>query len=1082
MNLIELTFAVLKVGILDITENNILKEILSIPIEYGNEKTIEYIKKWKREFRDVLSEKTFRNLDINTDQSEYIKQECLDLLDDVRISDDLVMQHNVSSKELGHYLFEEYKNKHNKDTEYENDIKKLLLFISEKAVQLAKEDESFINTCIIDTRNLACMIDQKVDGLFKEMDNIKDNIKTSRVSVNNQECKNIVSLKNRAKEYKAIWNKNMFLHDFDEEDERAGANIKLHQLYMLPHYKLNGQGRRLESLEKRMKSYVSNEKESKDKMLLILGQPGIGKSTLITWFMAKIANNEEDILVYRFTDLKNIDWNNNDTQYNYPGKILSSLSLNKNKLYGKILILDGLDEINTGENRLTILNKLYDEWFINNAIENFCLFITCREHYIDRVSEIVCPYITLQPLSPRQIEDFYGSYCKALGNIRNNNNEDEKLKKLTELSDVFGIPLIIYAVLALNVKIENITSMVDIYDKIFAIEGGIYDRCFNSKKWATLHRIGKGKVKEIIHAITCQTALWILENNVEEASIPKKRYMTIVKTIAKGNGINSYELGQDVLISNYFKIIRHCDGFEGEDIFFIHRSIYEYFVSCALYESVKNSIIEMNDKSQSDFATNISKIIIKGKINPTITDFFLYKVKKLCLNKEEFSYEWFETTIGMMIERGISYKYLGVEKKYNECIYREALCFTNIITILNSLHKTLSNTRYIFIHNNTKYIFIQSKQKQLYNSLKLHICHATQYFCLDLSYFDLSYYNFKRADFKHFNLAGANLGCIQLEQANLLYANLESANLREAKIMNADLRYAILSKAYLYGANLESANLRKANLTGSDLRKAILSNANLSGANFSNADLRGADLRKANLAEVNLKGTDLRDTNLCGADLKNIDLSCKDLGGIELICANLDKSDLTGSNLNNANLNRAICKNIKLVRAELSGADLRGANLYRADLEYSVLKEADLRGVNLRKANLRAVDLSGKDLRRVELRGVNLEFANLIETKLTMVDLSGACLRQVKLTRADLEGADLSAANLGATNLTKANLKRTNLHSVYLCNADLRESDLSGADLSRANLTGADLSGANLTGADLTNVIGANLANVILYK
>ena len=48
-------------------------------------------------------------------------------------------------------------------------------------------------------------------------------------------------------------------------------------------------------------------------MLFILGQPGIGKSTLITWitahFIDSVINNINDILVYQFaSDLKNVDW------------------------------------------------------------------------------------------------------------------------------------------------------------------------------------------------------------------------------------------------------------------------------------------------------------------------------------------------------------------------------------------------------------------------------------------------------------------------------------------------------------------------------------------------------------------------------------------------------------------------------------------------------------------------------------------------------------------------------------------------------------------------------------------------------
>ena len=46
-------------------------------------------------------------------------------------------------------------------------------------------------------------------------------------------------------------------------------------------------------------------------MLLILGQPGMGKSTMITWFLdgyqKKTNDARKEILVYRFTDI-DINW------------------------------------------------------------------------------------------------------------------------------------------------------------------------------------------------------------------------------------------------------------------------------------------------------------------------------------------------------------------------------------------------------------------------------------------------------------------------------------------------------------------------------------------------------------------------------------------------------------------------------------------------------------------------------------------------------------------------------------------------------------------------------------------------------
>lgn len=84
----------------------------------------------------------------------------------------------------------------------------------------------------------------------------------------------------------------------------------------------------------------------KNKMLLILGQPGTGKSTLITWITQKFGKNFDDILVYQFaSDLKNVDWQN----YCIAKIMLDRIRKSNNDLNGKTLIPDGFDEISAGD-------------------------------------------------------------------------------------------------------------------------------------------------------------------------------------------------------------------------------------------------------------------------------------------------------------------------------------------------------------------------------------------------------------------------------------------------------------------------------------------------------------------------------------------------------------------------------------------------------------------------------------------------------------------------------------------------------------------------------------------------------------
>ena len=119
-----------------------------------------------------------------------------------------------------------------------------------------------------------------------------------------------ICIVSRADEYAEKWHKNVFLNDFNEEDDNAGANIKLSDIYIekcLPHYIWKANKSSKDSLRKLLTKYIIDNDEKK--MLLILGKPGIGKSTLITWIIANLVEKKDDIYVYQFaSDLGKIDW------------------------------------------------------------------------------------------------------------------------------------------------------------------------------------------------------------------------------------------------------------------------------------------------------------------------------------------------------------------------------------------------------------------------------------------------------------------------------------------------------------------------------------------------------------------------------------------------------------------------------------------------------------------------------------------------------------------------------------------------------------------------------------------------------
>ena len=657
-------------------------------------------------------------------------------------------------------------------------------------------------------------INRKLDYLIEELD--------SKI-VYEEQCNNKNPIESRAYEYTEKWNKNVFLNDFSKREKNVGENIKLKDIYLdshLPHYTWKAGDEPLADLKELLEEYVIDINDKK--MLLILGQPGIGKSTLITWIMANFTQKRDDVFVYKFApDLENVDWQGKDIL----NRIFKTLGLRYGELDRKILILDGFDEIHATEDRKNILNQIYQELLGKINLKEFSLVVTCRENYVYDLPKIECDYITLQRWNSKQIQ----SFCRKYGSVSKSSISQSTLYKILENEKIFGIPLILYMVLALGVSIEKNSSIVDVYDQIFSMDGGsIYDRCIKNSRYEPLpHRIAENEIKQKIHQISQRIAFWIFENEPEGAFITKDKYEEICDDVILETSEESEDIKRDFLIANYFEPIKHCEGIGTDELHFVHRSIYEYFVVVYFFESMHNL------KSKEEVAGKVGELLKYGHLSEQILEFIKYKYDK---TRENDLSDSIREIIQIMLRDGMTYHVKG---KYKNIVMREMNIFSNILEIVHLWNFELE------ILNDKIVFYLQ------YNHLK------------------------------ELNLSEANLREVNLRRTDLNRANLRKADLREVDLRGTDLSKADLREVNLRGANLSRADLSEANLSGANLREVNLRGADLRGANLRGADLRGINLRGADLTSANLCG-DLRGANLRGADLRRAVLRGVDLTRSEL--------------------------------------------------------------------------------------------------------------------------------------------------------------------------------------------------------
>lgn len=725
----------------------------------------------------------------------------------------------------------------------DGDLHKVIgLILQEKGIDINQKE----------FRQLNKTVEYGFDQLNRKVDKIDE-----KIIINNNEdiLQNKEPVESKTQEYADKWEANMFLNDFDEWDEKAGVNVKLKNVYIdehLPHFIWGENKKESNNLRDLLSKYIS--KRDENRMLLILGQPGIGKSTLITWITANFNEHLESILVYKFAeDLKNIDWQKSNISI----ELLDALKLSYNDLKEKILILDGFDEVGIGYDRREILDNLYKELIYKKDIKNFSLIITCRENYIQEVENILCRYITLQPWNGIQIR----SFCYTFQKITRNIVSEQTIEYLVENGEILGIPLILYMVLALNIPVEEKSSIVDVYDKIFDLNGGIYDRKIDNKIFEDSHRIGE--IKRQIHQLSRDIAIWMFENEADKAIIKSYEFEKICANFTK----NNEDIKNDFLIGTFLKLVKYYEGIESEEVYFVHRSIYEYFVAESIYNSIENAIMKLTDESQEEFASNVVYYLKMGIISPIIGEYLLHKImhiyNKLDEKKKIVFYDWWEISFYKMIKKGMFFYANQNFCKFGHIIGEEITCFLNIIEILRLLLKVCKR-KYLMQERYSEELMMYLRSYNLINNtiIQKRMPNLSNIFLkgkklewLNLSKFNFSYAELSSTVFDHTNLEGSIFYESRLINASLYNAKLESANLCKARLDKAYLVESCLDIANLEEAVLIGANLTRSTLIQTNLKEAILKNTNFEGAILLYADLRGANISDINLNNALLEGT-----------------------------------------------------------------------------------------------------------------------------------------------------------------------------------------------------------------------------------
>lgn len=882
--------------------------LASVAFQLASDKAKEQL--LKPDFQDNLTQ-ALQNFEDEQRKRHPDEAEWHDILEDVKrcipCKLDAVLKDVLETGAKREVLLERWINRSLKHPQYRDDVQMFcegwvaVLFQKlydnpgvEEAFSKIKADLTYQNT--EDIKSLVIQIKAMLENLTKHQE------QASSTSTN--------APKEYSNKYKRDWNKPLFLND--ERRNRRACQVCLCQVY-IPHRYLFGD----EGTPSSDTDYPLLDELAKNGGHLVLGDPGIGKSTLITRYLNESEDTREK-RVYRLSEFSLTGAENR------PGDVLlQQMGLQIEKLENTILFLDGLDECELiPEKRSVFLQNLQRDW--DEWEDRFSWVVTCRRHYLsDRDSDLLrlhIPYLRLLPLNPTQIEEFLVKYEETSKTSINKAKRAALISKKYsgEHGSIFGIPLILYMTARMSeIQVTEESTLVSVYDQLFE---KLFERAYDTQK----HVLLKDEQRRAIQTMDRHIALWMLLNEPEKAVIPREKYDGIYNSIYKTIETPTDGQVERLYLHEFHSYMHHTEG--DSERCYIHRTMYEYFVADGFVAEA------LKAKNVDELSCVIAWYWHRTIISPTIQE---YVTEKLTRNRDKLDFTLWEMAGLRLLEKGVERCFApGTE---SECLRPEpcdtlALDRNRENSVLRNLSLLLQQVQEMTEHPGRVFESFNEPPNVLVDAIR--------------------------------HCAADNLGLwVCCPYFYLSKIRLSGVDLSGADFSDADLSDAHLSRAKLTGTDLSHANLNNAKMSNAVLSHAHLSGADLSGADLSNADLSNADLSSATLISTNLSHAKMTLVNLLNARLPNVNLS-----NAELSSANLSGAVLSGADLSNAGLLSAVLSNANLSFARLANADLSHTVLFRVvlsgtDLSYTCLNSTDLSDADLSNAVLtktQVVDL-GKE-------------------------------------------------------------------------------------------------------------------------
>lgn len=509
-------------------------------------------------------------------------------------------------------------------------------------------------------------------------------------------------------------------------------------------------------------------------------------------------------------------------------------------LKDSVILLDGLDEICFMKD-LSI--DVFCEELINKSIFNdevyFRILLTSRLGYIDCKNKNVWQ-ITIDDFKEYELKEFRGKYFeKDKDTIKLDifNENLNYVKKNSQYSEIFGIPLILYIITSSKLYLKEYDDICSIYEALLRV---LETREYNRKisKSEQRHPIYDIVSPEMARNIAQNIAFEMMIENSLILRMEDPKSKAAINLATQNSGIKELPYESKEKIENLYLLTFYYKN-ENDIVEFAHKTFQEFFAA-------EKIVLELLNSLESENMEIIGQVIREyfggGVITSEIFSFIESKVRRLDSKKRKRLFLVLKSCVEDNINNNISWFLPSRKVDFWDNMGQQYLMIWNILKILND-YKNVG----FFEKSNLQRKWLRMSLTITPNSkMPIHLENENM---SNINLMDVCLKNskvigaiFLGAKMYNLNLQTDLDNCV-FSYTSIIDSNMSGRNLKGVKFIFSNLTLSDLSNTYfeknrLIYTKFVEMNLQKAIFISCDLSESLFWGSNLSDAVFVDCKFR----------------------------------------------------------------------------------------------------------------------------------------------------------------------------------------------------------------------------------------------------